>query len=230
MPSPRPVRSKRSRPLELFREGYAEATELQHRARRLIVEGWASAHPRALELLDSPVRDQVEALLDRRPLFFEIAEDGETGLLRDFASCGRSPRHASRWRWPKTSGDCSSSASGSTSQRVLGAPETPAAGPPRFSAIFGTVLAWHATRGEVRGDPLPDDVAADFLRTVASRRTAAPDAPARALEGLIAASTNDLSWGRGRPRSCGRSAGSASRGWPRSARSWTPAPRSSPPC
>ena len=46
-------------------------------------------------------------------------------------------------------------------------------------------MAWHSARGEIRGDALPDDVVADFLRDVASRRTAAEDAPARALGALI---------------------------------------------
>jgi len=59
-------------------------------------------------------------------------------------------------------------------------------GTPSFAALWNTMLAWHAARGELRGDPLPDDVAADFLRTVASRRTASPDAPARALSALLA--------------------------------------------
>lgn len=171
--------------LELFREGYAEATGLQHRARRLTVDGWASAHPRALELLDPPLRNQVEALLDGRPRFFEISEDGETGLLRDFASLREVADTRVALEMAEDVGELLVNRLGLDVQRVLGAPETPAAGPPRFGAIFGTVLAWHATRGEVRGDPLPDDVTADFLRTVASRRTAGPDAPARALEGLL---------------------------------------------
>jgi hypothetical protein len=48
-----------------------------------------------------------------------------------------------------------------------------------------TLLAWHAARGEIRLEPLPGDVAADFLRTIASRRTAAPDAPERAMTALV---------------------------------------------
>jgi hypothetical protein len=48
-----------------------------------------------------------------------------------------------------------------------------------------TFLAWHAARGELRGDPLPPNVLSDFLRTVASRRTADAEAPARALEALV---------------------------------------------
>jgi hypothetical protein len=51
--------------------------------------------------------------------------------------------------------------------------------------LLTTLLAWHATRGELRGDPLPPDVVADFLRTIASRRTAPPEAPARALDSLL---------------------------------------------
>jgi hypothetical protein len=48
-----------------------------------------------------------------------------------------------------------------------------------------TLLAWHATRRELSGDPLPPDVVADFLRDVASHRTADPAAPERALAGLV---------------------------------------------
>ena len=57
--------------------------------------------------------------------------------------------------------------------------------PPRFSTFLLTFLAWHAVRDDLRGDPLPSDVLSDFLRNVASRRTADPDAPARALESLV---------------------------------------------
>jgi hypothetical protein len=71
--------------------------------------------------------------------------------------------------------------------RVLERSGDPGAPPCRFSTILLTVLAWHATRGELRGDPLPGDVTADFLRTVASRKTADADAPARALDRLVAA-------------------------------------------
>jgi hypothetical protein len=40
-------------------------------------------------------------------------------------------------------------------------------------------------REELRGEPLPADVVADFLRRVASRRTAAPDAIPNAVDGLV---------------------------------------------
>jgi hypothetical protein len=57
--------------------------------------------------------------------------------------------------------------------------------PPRFSTFFLTLLAWHATRRELSTDALPGAVVSDFLRTVASRRTAARDAEERALEALV---------------------------------------------
>ena len=56
---------------------------------------------------------------------------------------------------------------------------------PRFSTLFTTLLAWNAVHGELRLEPLGERDAADFLRTVASRRTAAPDAPERALAAVV---------------------------------------------
>ena len=58
---------------------------------------------------------------------------------------------------------------------------------PRFSTLLLTALAWHSVRGELRVDRLPTDVVADFLRTTASRRTADPGAPARAMSRLVEA-------------------------------------------
>jgi hypothetical protein len=48
-----------------------------------------------------------------------------------------------------------------------------------------TMMAWHAARKEVRLEPLPENVLADFLRIVASRRTADDEAPERALTALV---------------------------------------------
>jgi predicted LPLAT superfamily acyltransferase len=56
---------------------------------------------------------------------------------------------------------------------------------PRFSTLLLTALAWHTVRGELRIDRLPTEVVADFLRTTASRRTADPEAPARAMTRLL---------------------------------------------
>jgi len=55
----------------------------------------------------------------------------------------------------------------------------------RLSTALLTLLAWHATRQVLSTDPLPVDVAADFTRTIASRRTAGPEAGPRALDRLV---------------------------------------------
>lgn len=80
---------------------------------------------------------------------------------------------------------------------LLGEAESAHAEPPRLSVLLLTGVAWHGARGELRASLLPDDVLADFLRTVASRRTAAPDAPERALDRLVVALTSSGAVGPG---------------------------------
>jgi hypothetical protein len=65
----------------------------------------------------------------------------------------------------------------------------------RLSTALLTLLAWHATRQAVSSAPLPPDVAADFLRTIASRRTAGPDAGVRALDRLVERLSRELDLG-----------------------------------
>jgi len=171
--------------LELFREGWARVAELQRRARTIVRTGWAAGRPRALELLDSPLRDQIEALLDGRPRYFAGEDADEAGALREF----RAPSEVEQTRvaveMAEVLGDLMVGRLGLDVARVL------EAGPdvalrPRFSTLWNTLLAWHATRSELRGDPSPADVVADFLRPVGSRRTADPEAPTRALASLVA--------------------------------------------
>jgi hypothetical protein len=172
--------------LELFREGYARAVALQQRARQVVREGWAAGHPRALELLDSPIRDRVQGLLEPRPLYLELDESGEPGRLRDFLAASELEETRVALEMAEVLGTLLIGGLGLDVTRVLEADASPA-GPeaPRFSTMLVTLLAWHATRSELRGDALPADVTADFLRTVASRRTASPEAPGRALESLL---------------------------------------------
>jgi hypothetical protein len=169
--------------IELFREGFAGAVELQQRAMRLKSEGWASGHAGALELLDHPIRGQVEGLLERRPLFFDHS-DLESPVLREFRNVSELEQTRVAVEMAEALGRLLIEHMGLELQRVLEG-TAPAAEAHRFSTLLTTLLAWHATRGEVRGDPLPADVVADFLRTVASRRTATPEAPRRALESLL---------------------------------------------
>jgi hypothetical protein len=169
---------------ELFREGYAAAVALQQRARDLVGQGWAAAHPNALELLDEPLRDRVLGLLSPRPLYAELDDAGTTLRLRDFGSPQEISDTGVALEMAEIVGRILVDGLGLDVQRVLDSADGADATPLRFSAIVLTVLAWHATRAELRGDPLPSDVTADFLRGVASRRTAASDAPARAMAAL----------------------------------------------
>jgi hypothetical protein len=65
----------------------------------------------------------------------------------------------------------------------------PADDPHRLSTLMLTTLARHSVNGEWTAAPLPADLVAGFLRTVGSRRTAAPESAGRALEKLIRALT-----------------------------------------
>jgi hypothetical protein len=169
--------------IDLFREGHAFAVEVQQIARRLTREGWASQHPRALELLDHPIRGRVEALLEPRPRHF-ACEDGETGTMREFHTAAELDEARVAVEMAEVLGRLLIEGMGLELERVLEAAPR-AAEAHRFSTLLLTLLAWHSTRSELRGDPLPADVIADFLRTVASRRTAAPEADERALESLL---------------------------------------------
>lgn len=169
--------------IELFREGFAMAARLQQRARELRTAGWAARHPRALELLDQPIRGRVEGLLEKRPLFFDLDDDGGY-RLRDFRNASELEESRVAVEMADALGALLIDRMGLSLERTLGGTE-PASEAHRFSTLVTTLLAWHAARGEMRGDPLPAEVTADFLRTVASRRTASPDAPQRALENLL---------------------------------------------
>lgn len=167
--------------VELFREGWDRAAALGREAGHLATEGWASRHPAALELLDSPVRERVAALLGRRPLYVPVDATG-VGEPREFATAAEIEETRVALELATTVGTLFADRLGLDVARSAAADDATTTGVPRFSTQLLTLLAWHAVRGELRGDPLPEDVTADFLRTVASRRTAAPDAGRRALE------------------------------------------------
>jgi hypothetical protein len=63
--------------LDLFREGYAQASSLQARAHRVA---------KAEDLIDAPLRARVRALLLPRPLYVELADGEESSVARDFRS------------------------------------------------------------------------------------------------------------------------------------------------
>ena len=171
--------------VELFREGFARTVELQQRARALTTDGWAATHPRALEMLDTPIRDRLEALLETRPLYFEVGNEERPAGTRPFRSTVELNETGVALEIAEVVGALLVDRCGLDVARALTTPRPERAEAPRFSTFLLTFLAWHAARGELRGDPVPADVVADFLRTVASRRTAGPEAPLRALEAWI---------------------------------------------
>ena len=179
--------------IELFREGYGQAIELQQRAHELSRTGWAGGHPRALELLDSPIRERLAALLQARPEYIE--SQTTAGRTRPFRLMSEITETRVTLELAEFLGQLMIDHLGLDLEHAL-ARELPDGGdPPRFSTLLLTFLAWHATRDELRCDPLPADVLSDFLRNVASRRTAAPDAPARALEALTRRLVEDFKLG-----------------------------------
>jgi hypothetical protein len=173
--------------IELFREGYAEVAQLQRRVRRIMDDGWASEDSGAIELLDSPLRERISGLLAPRPLYFEASEREESGRMRDFSDLREIEESRVAVEMVETLGEVLVDRLGLEVGRMVEAGRTSSSGPRSFGAVLGTVLAWQATRGELRGDPLPPDVTADFLRKVVSRRTTDAEAPERALGTLMAA-------------------------------------------
>jgi len=165
--------------IELFREGHALAVALQARARALVGSGWAAAHPRALDLLEPEPGARLRGLLEPRPR--HVPDDGPP---RAFRSLDEIRRSRDALETAEIVGRIMVERLGLDVAKLIGDCAAAESAPPRFSSFLLTILAWHATRGELRGDPLPPAVAADFVRTVASRRTAARDAPRRAMESL----------------------------------------------
>jgi hypothetical protein len=71
----------------------------------------------------------------------------------------------------------------------------PDAAPPTFSALFLTAMARHAVLGERTAEPLDAATACEFLRRVASRRTAPPDAAEQAMASLLASAADGGAYG-----------------------------------
>jgi hypothetical protein len=172
--------------LELFREGNAHVVRVQERARRLVREGWPRAHPRALGLLDPPLGERLAGVLRPRPLYLDLARGEGEEALREFRSLAEVEETRAAVEMAEVVGGVLVEQLGLDVARLV-QPRGARPGLPRFSTVLLTTLAWHSTRRELRCDVLPAEVAADFLRTVASRRTAAPEAPGRSLEAVVAA-------------------------------------------
>lgn len=171
--------------VELFREGYARAATLQTRARLMLKDGWGGGHPKADDLIDAPLRARVRALSIPRPLYVAFAEGEESVAARDFRTLSEIDETRVTLELCEALGETLLKRRGLTAADILNEERRPFEDIPRFSTLLLTALAWHSTRGEARVDRLPSELVADFLRTTASRRTADPGAPARALSKLL---------------------------------------------
>jgi len=171
--------------IELFREGYARAVALASRARLMLKQGWGGGHPKAIDLIDAPLRARVAALLLPRPLFVALIDGDTEAPTRDFRNLAELEETRITLDLLDALGETLLTRRGIAPADILNDELKSLEVTPRFSTLLLTALAWHAARGEVRVDRLPTEVVADFLRTVASRRTADPEAPARTMTKLI---------------------------------------------
>jgi hypothetical protein len=173
--------------VELFREGYALAAGLQSRARLL---------EKTESLIDAPLRARVRAVLLARPLYVAFADGEEAAAARDFRTLAEIDETKVTLELCEALGETLLTRRGLTAADLLNEERRPFEDTPHFSTLLLTALVWHATRGELRVDRLPSDLVADFLRTTASRRTADPGAPARAMSRLVEALEADAELGR----------------------------------
>jgi hypothetical protein len=171
--------------IELFREGYARVVALQNRVRLMLKTGWGGGHAKAIELVDPPLRARVAALLLPRPLFVAFAEGETDGDARDFRNVAEIEETGVTLELIEALGETLITRRGIAAADILNDELKPFEDTPRFSTLLLTALAWHATRGDLRIDRLLSDIVADFLRTTASRRTADPEAPSRAMTKLV---------------------------------------------
>jgi hypothetical protein len=170
--------------IELFREGHEQAAALSRRVHTMRREGWASADPAALTLLDSPIRERLEALLIPRPSYFDVNEDITEVAVRPFQSMSEISETTVALEIADMLARLFVEKLGLDVAAVLNTERPERAEAPRFSTFVLTLLAWHSTRGEINGAALPTEIVGSFVEKVASERTAPPDAPALALSAL----------------------------------------------
>ena len=173
--------------VELFREGWSQAVGLQKQAIELVSWGWGVDHPNPLRAIDPPLDERLRALMDRRPHYVEISEDYLSGQPREFHNRAEIEETGVAIEMAQRTGQLLFAR--------LGWPPGPADEPHRLSTMLLTTLARHAVDGSWSTAPLSPGRVADFLRTVGSRRTAAPESADRALEKLVRALTETFQLG-----------------------------------
>jgi hypothetical protein len=153
----------------------------------MLEDGWGHGHARALDLIDAPLRARIAALLLPRPLFVTFTDGEAEAVAHDFRTLADLDETRVTLELVEALGETLLTRRGLSATDILNEERRPFEDVPRFSTLLLTALAWHATRNETRVDRIPTDIVADFLRTTASRRTADPDAPSRAMSRLVEA-------------------------------------------
>ena len=171
----------------MFREGWSQAVGLQQQAIELVSGGWGIDHPNPLRAIDPPLDERLRALTDKRPRYVEVSEDNLSGQPREFRNRAEIEATGVAIEMAQRMGNLLFGR--------LGWPPGPANDPHRLSTLFLTTLARHAVDGSWSTAPLSQGPVADFLRTVGSRRTAAPESADRALEKLVRALTETFQLG-----------------------------------
>jgi hypothetical protein len=171
--------------VELFREGYEPTEKMKQECHRLIREGWPAMVVNALELVDPPLRQRLAGLMAQRPMYYQVPDEQVREEYREFRSLDEVMETRTALDLVRRIGSIFVHRLGLNTGRLLEGPADFPFGNPRFSTLMMTMMAWHAARKEIRLEPLPSDVLADFLRIVASRRTADAEAPDRALDNLV---------------------------------------------
>ena len=153
--------------LEWFRSGWARIEDLAAEASRFIREDWPSTHPYALRLLDPPLDVRLAALLDRRPRYLDVAEDGSTSI-REFKNAKDLDSTRGSIRLAEVLGRVFFGRLGLIPSEWLGNGESaPPADTPRFSTFFLTSLGWWTRHRRLSLESLDADTAREYLREIA---------------------------------------------------------------
>ena len=123
--------------------------------------------------------ERLRALLEKRPRYVEVSEEALSGNARDFRNREEIDETAVALEMADRVGHLLFG--------KLGWAAGPADEPHRLSTLFLTTLARFSVDAEWTPSALGPATVAAFLRTVSSRRTAAPESAQLALEKLVRA-------------------------------------------